>query len=494
MAIDANIALGYKSPDIMGADERQANAQHLQSGNIANQTNQLALNAAQSKQTQNDQARQIMMNANGDHVKAIQDLTSAGFNDQAQALQKYADERTSAADTHNASSLKLAHDKSDRLGQAYGTVAQAPDEQIHQVAWQTMDSLVQSGDVTPEWAAQAKQDMSKLPPEQLRQQAQTGYQQVLSAKEQLPKPAMQDLGGSVQPITTSPVTGAVTQIGQPLQKTNTPFQTASLQETNRSNMAKEDATDNADVSLGSDAIANAAARYNIDGTLPSLGMGKKSALQKANILNQAALMSAGIDPTDQRVNQLDNKSKSGALLQNSKDIAAITPYKEMLDKNANIAIDLGNKVMMTDSTLANKSLNWLKQNAGDNPDTAEYLAQMVFVQTESARVLNNPRLVGQLSDSARQEMEGVINGNMPINATERVLNRIKQDGNNRVDAMLKQHDVLIQSFKHPSPDATKTSPSSIPMTAANYLKANPQYRTQFDSKYGAGASNQVLGQ
>ena len=120
----------------------------------------------------------------------------------------------------------------------------------------------------------------------------------------------------------------------------------------------------------------------------------------------------------------------------------------MLDKNANIAIDLSKKVMMTDSALANKSLNWVKQNVGDNPDTAEYLAQMAFVQTEAARVLNNPRLVGQLSDSARQEMENVINGNMPLNATERVLNRIKQDGDNRVNAMLSMHDNLIKSFKH----------------------------------------------
>lgn len=138
-----------------------------------------------------------------------------------------------------------------------------------------------------------------------------------------------------------------------------------------------------------------------------------------------------------------NMANNAALTQNTKDLAAIRPYKEMLDLNADVAIELGKKVISTNSALANKTLNWVKQNMADNPDTAEYLAQMSFVQTEAARVLANPRLVGQLTDSARHEMQQVISGNMPIESTERVLKRIKQDGDNRVNAMIKEHDSLL---------------------------------------------------
>jgi hypothetical protein len=163
--------------------------------------------------------------------------------------------------------------------------------------------------------------------------------------------------------------------------------------------------------------------------------------------------------------QADYKANQAAYTQLTKDLAAIRPYKEMLDLNGDIAIDLGKKIIRTDSKLGNKSLNWLKQNAGDNPDTAEYLAQLAFLQTESARVLNNPRLVGQLTDSARQEMQHVISGDMPIESTERVIRRIQKDGGFRVDKMQKEADSLRSKLQGSAPaqgnPGNLTPPSGI---------------------------------
>ena len=59
----------------------------------------------------------------------------------------------------------------------------------------------------------------------------------------------------------------------------------------------------------------------------------------------------------------------------------------MLDKNADIAINLAKKVLKTNSSLANKTLNWAGQHLTDYPDLAEYMAQMRILTTESARVL-----------------------------------------------------------------------------------------------------------
>jgi len=65
-------------------------------------------------------------------------------------------------------------------------------------------------------------------------------------------------------------------------------------------------------SFTKEAIDNAAARYNIDGTLPPMGMGKAAAAGRTKILNRAAEMKAGIDPEQQRRDQLNNKGDVGA--------------------------------------------------------------------------------------------------------------------------------------------------------------------------------------
>jgi hypothetical protein len=146
---------------------------------------------------------------------------------------------------------------------------------------------------------------------------------------------------------------------------------------------------------------------------------------------------------DPGFSNIRNPADKAAAVAISKDLSAIRPYIDMLDKNAEIAVDLSKKVIATDSRLLNKNINWLKQNMGDNPDVAEFLAQTTFVQTEAARVLNNPRLVGQLTDTARQEMEHVISGDMPLKSYERVIRRIQQDGQNRFQAMENQRNRLF---------------------------------------------------
>lgn len=182
----------------------------------------------------------------------------------------------------------------------------------------------------------------------------------------------------------------------------------------------------------------------------------------------------------------ENKAKFGALSANQKDLAAIRPYEKMLDMNVNVAIDLAKKIERTDSQFLNKPITWLMQNASDNADIAEYLFQIQTVSTEGARILNNPRLVGPLTDSARHEMQQVINGNMPLGQTERVLKRMLSDGRNRVKALEEENNTLRDDIRGSA--GTPKGPTKEPAEIENAVKAaGYAYEPdKYDYRVGAG--------
>lgn len=51
----------------------------------------------------------------------------------------------------------------------------------------------------------------------------------------------------------------------------------------------------------------------------------------------------------------------------------------------------------------------------------------------------------------------------------------------------------IRDLYQPKKQSNQTQTQSYPAQAADYLKKNPQFRDQFDAKYGAGAAESVLG-
>ncbi len=77
---------------------------------------------------------------------------------------------------------------------------------------------------------------------------------------------------------------------------------------------RQEAGDAANSTFTPEAIGNAADRYNVDGTLPPMGMGKAGSAGRAAILNEAARRKAaeGVSGTDQRIAQLGAKGEAQA--------------------------------------------------------------------------------------------------------------------------------------------------------------------------------------
>lgn len=204
-------------------------------------------------------------------------------------------------------------------------------------------------------------------------------------------------------------------------------------------------------------------KWKIDGKNPPFGYGASGQADRAAWLKFVADQTRAEGGTGGTVagGQADAKANTAANVQLTKDLAAIKPYSEMLDKNGDILLKLAAKVGKSDSPWANKTISYLNTHPVSDPDISEFLAQARIFQTEAARVLNNPRLVGQLTDSARKEMEQVIDPNASLATMKQVVGRVIADGRNRIQSMQNEKSRLgnLLSGKPeeaPTPQESKT--------------------------------------
>lgn len=199
------------------------------------------------------------------------------------------------------------------------------------------------------------------------------------------KPDMKstDLGGQVVWNDANAITP-----GQSFTKTVTPGEALQSQDQAKSRaqaerhwQAEQNAGDNSPITDA--AIVNAAARYNLDGTLPPMGMGANAAAGRSRILNKAAELAAGIDPTEQRAMQLaykgDVKAKAAAVqaftsgkLGNT--VRSFNVLQSHLDTFSNMADALDNGNMQALNKISNA---WAAQTGKAAPTNFEAIKHIV---------------------------------------------------------------------------------------------------------------------
>jgi hypothetical protein len=223
------------------------------------------------------------------------------------------------------------------------------------------------------------------------------------------------------------------------------------------------------------AIVDTYAKLKIGGDDKALtGLGRAAggaALMKAVAERVPSMMTElDLQPGDMGTARAVRAANQAGLTAITKDLTALKPYSEMLHQNGAILKDLAAKVGNTDSTLLNKPLNWLEQNAESNPDLREYLAQVHIVQAEAARVIKNPRLVGQMHVEDQKAMEQILNGNLPLADTVRIIDRLTNDGDRRLVLMEAQRQAHVDSIKG-------LTPGSGGSTASPFAPAAPAAAT-----------------
>lgn len=243
--------------------------------------------------------------------------------------------------------------------------------------------------------------------------------------------------------------------------------------------------------MGHDALVNAATRYNIDGTLPPLGMGKAGAKTRGAILDMAAELAKGIDPTDQRIRQISTKANSSALADLSKREAQVGAFERNFVRNADIVEKMSTKMDQSGSPIIQKWINAGKKKVGGDPEIAALDVAIKAVVNEYGKIVSGSMGNTAVAQSEIKRMEDLLNN---ANTTEQViaiLNTMRQETNNRMTGFKEEKDRLRGDISAKpaaaatAPPAPAAPPAAVPggivnvktVEEARNLAPGTQFRT-----------------
>ena len=232
-------------------------------------------------------------------------------------------------------------------------------------------------------------------------------------------------------------------------------------------MNQQDATG----ALTPESITNAAARYNIDGTLPPLGMGKAGANMRSQILNEAAVQAkdSGVSPEDQRIAQIGNAANKSSLTQLSKSEAMIGAFEKNFVRNADLALKQSTVVDNTGIPIVNSWINAGKRSVTGDPKLSAYDAAIKATVNEYAKIIsgsmgNTATALGEI----KKVNELLASAQTPeqVNA---VINMMKQETQNRMTGFKEQKAELTSGMRGKKNNANPSSPSNTPALPSGYV-------------------------
>jgi hypothetical protein len=209
-----------------------------------------------------------------------------------------------------------------------------------------------------------------------------------------------------------------------------------------------------------DALDMAAKRYLATGDLPSMGMGQAGAAARVAVMNAAAK----IDPqASLAANKAAYKADAANLTKLQTTEGTLSAFEKTAGKNLDQFLSLADKIPDTGVPWLNQPLRSVNDKALGSADQAAFNAARDVALREIARVTNDPKLSGSLTDSARAEVSG-------LSAKDATFAQIKA-----VAKVLKQDMANVHSGINEQINAVKTGLQGNPaaVTAIPTFRYNP---------------------
>jgi len=239
-----------------------------------------------------------------------------------------------------------------------------------------------------------------------------------NGKELVPKSLQSEnewqVDGKSQPVIFNPATGA-RYLSEADVAANKPIDPKRL--------TKIPAANSAVPALSDIALDESARVYNQTRQLPP-GFGAAGIARQTAIMNRAAQL----DPTAAlAANQATYKADSATLTNLQKTEGTLSAFENTAGKNLDQFLSIASKVPDTGSPWVNQPLRTVNAKGLGNADQAAFNAARDVALREIARVTNDPKLSGALTDTARKEVLGLIPADATFAQIKRVAAVLKQD-------------------------------------------------------------------
>ncbi len=199
-----------------------------------------------------------------------------------------------------------------------------------------------------------------------------------------------------------------------------------------------------------DALEMAAKRYLATGELPSMGMGQSGAAARVAVMNRAAL----IDPqASLAANKATFKADSANLQKLQTTEGTLSAFEKTAGKNLDQFLSLADKIPDSGVPWLNQPIRAVNDKALGSADQAAFNAARDVALREIARVTNDPKLSGALTDSARAEVAGLSAKDATFAQIKAVAKVLKQDMAN-VHAGINEQINTVKSVLQNHPGAT----------------------------------------
>jgi hypothetical protein len=204
----------------------------------------------------------------------------------------------------------------------------------------------------------------------------------------------------------------------------------------------------ANIRMTPNGLHQAALNYIANGQFPPTGRGSDpiAIAQRAAITSKVGAIAAasGLDEPGLRAFY---KANGQSLAQQQKMQDAVQGFMATADKNAALLQESLKKIPDTGSPLFNQPVRAFAAKVSGDPNLAQFATYLQSVQNEYGRIISQPNLAGQLTDSARHEAETLASPTATVPQLLASLQALQNEGTNRLQSVGEQIQRIQQRMQ-----------------------------------------------